>query len=213
MSEIIQQRSNEWFELRRGKATASELYKIMGVRGFGETGETYTFDKACEVVFGLPDEDEQTETWDMRRGQQLEPLAFNKFQELKELDFLEVKTSEFVSYNDYSGASPDGLVSNNFNLEIKCPRRNKFFKIVALHSDAIDKNYIYQMQFQMMSTNTDGTYFFNYYIDKGFEMWHEIEVYPDEKIVKTINERLEMFSEKREDYINKINQNKQFVFL
>lgn len=210
MSEIIQQRSDEWFEQRRGKCTASELYKIMGVRGFGETGESYTFDKACEVVFGLPDEDEQIITWDMLRGQQLEPLAFSKFKELKELDFLEVKESQFIDFNDYSGASPDGFVSNNSNLEIKCPKRNNFFKIVAMEHEAINKNYIYQMQFQMMATNTDKTYFFNYYIDKGFEMWHELEVYPDEKIIKTINERLEMFSEKRENYINLINKNKQF---
>lgn len=211
MSETIQQRSNEWFEQRRGKCTASELHKIMGVKGFGETGETYTFEKACEIVFGLPDDDEKITTFDMLRGQQLEPLAFNKLKEIKELDFLEVEASEFILYNDYSGASPDGKVSNNYNVEIKCPKRNNFFKIVALEEKAIKKEYFLQMQFQMMTTKTEGTYFFNYYIDKGFEMWHEIEVLPCEKTIKLIDERLKMFYEKREGYINLIKKNKQFV--
>ena len=62
------------------------------------------------------------------------------------------------------------------------------------------------MQFQMMSTKTEKTYFFNYYIDKGFEMWHEIEVYPDDKIIKLIDERLLMFYDKREDYIDYLNK-------
>ena len=192
MSEITQ-RTDEWFNHRLGKCTASEIHKILGIKGFGETGETYTFEKACEIVFGLPDEDEQIETRDTRRGKELEPLAFSKFKELKEFDFLEVENVGFINYNNYSGASPDGKVSNNSNLEIKCPRRNKFFKLIVKGFDAIDK-----------------TYFFNYYIDKGFEMWHEIEVYPDDKIIKLIDERLLMFYDKREDYIHQIKKNQQF---
>lgn len=209
MSEITQ-RTEEWFNHRLGKCTASEIHKILGIKGFGETGETYTFEKACEIVFGLPDEDEQIETWDTRRGKELEPLAFSKFKELKEFDFLEVENIGFINYNNYSGASPDGKVSNNSNLEIKCPRRNKFFKLIVKGFDAIDKTYLHQMQFQMMSTKTEKTYFFNYYIDKGFEMWHEIEVYPDDKIIKLIDERLLMFYDKREDYIHQIKKNQQF---
>ena len=206
---MIEQRSNDWFELRRGRATASEIHKIMGIKGFGETGESYTFEKACEIVFGLPEEKETTNK-DLIRGTELEPFAFAKFQEIKDNEFLDVTESEFILYNDYSGASPDGLVSDNSNLEIKCPQRNNFFKIIALGKDAIKKDYLYQMQFQMMATNTNKTYFFNYCIDKGIEMWHELQVFPDEKIIKKIDERLLMFFEKREEYIHKINTNKQF---
>ena len=62
MSEM-EQRSDDWFSQRQGKCTASEIYKILGVRGFGETGETYTFDKACEMIFGLPSEEERIDTF------------------------------------------------------------------------------------------------------------------------------------------------------
>ena len=146
------------------------------------------------------------------RGIQLEPLAFDKFAELKDFDFLEVEKCGSFNYNDYSSASPDGLVSDNSILEIKCPRREKFFKIISKGTEIVDKNYIYQMQFQMMCTQREKAYFFNYYLDRGFEMWHELEFYPDNKIMKLIDERLLMFYEKREDYINQIKQNMQFAF-
>lgn len=207
----IEQRSNDWYSQRQGKCTASEIHKILGVKGFGQTGETYTFEKACEVVFGLPSEEEKIDTWDTRRGIELEPLAFDKFSELKDFEFLQVEKCGSFDYNDYSSASPDGLVSDNSVLEIKCPRRNKFFNIIGNGIDAIDKEYMFQMQFQMMATSREKAYFFNYYIDKGFEMWHEIEVYPNEKIINLINERLEMFLDKRENYINQIKNNIQFT--
>ena len=73
----MQQRSKEWFEARRGKFTSSEIHKLMGIKGLGKTGETYCFEKACEVVFGI-DEDANFESFDMQRGTELEPYAFEK---------------------------------------------------------------------------------------------------------------------------------------
>jgi hypothetical protein len=39
---IIEQRSEEWFEMRKGRITSSEIYKIMGKDNFSETAKTYT---------------------------------------------------------------------------------------------------------------------------------------------------------------------------
>ena len=58
-------------------------------------------------------------------------IAFRKFSEIKELDFTEVKEAYFMPFGDNAGASPDGLVGEGENLEIKCPRPNKFFKLVS----------------------------------------------------------------------------------
>ena len=33
---LIEQRSEEWFQLRRGKITSSEIHKIMGEKGLTE---------------------------------------------------------------------------------------------------------------------------------------------------------------------------------
>ena len=131
------QRSDDWFEMRKGRFTASNIHKLLGVRGLGQTGESYIFEKAVEEVFGL-DENDSFTSYDMQRGVELEPLAFRKFKELKELDFIDVEETTFFPYGKHAGASPDGLVSDNSILEIKCPRPTKFFNLVAKGIEAID---------------------------------------------------------------------------
>lgn len=203
------QRSNEWFDARKGRFTASNIHKLLGVKGLGETGKSYAFEKAIEEVFGL-DEEDSFISFDMQRGVTLEPLAFRKFKELKELEFVEVQEATFFSYGLDAGASPDGLVGSNEILEIKCPRPTKFFNLVAKGIEAIDKEYLYQMQMQMLCTNSVKAYFFNYILFNGLEMWHEIEVQRDEKIIELIKERISEASELKKHYICELNKNKQF---
>ena len=47
---MSEQRSNEWLEQRYGKFTSSEIHKLLGVRGLGETGKNYAIDKAIEQL-------------------------------------------------------------------------------------------------------------------------------------------------------------------
>lgn len=203
------QRSKEWFEERRGRFTASSIHKLLGVRGFGQTGEDYIFEKASEIVFGIDENEQDFVTFDMQRGINLEPLAFDKFSEIKQFDFLEVGKIGFLRYGENSGASPDGLVSDGC-LEIKCPRPQKFFRLVAKGYDAIDSNYIDQMQFQMLCSNTDKCYFFNYIIYNGKEMYHEIIVERDEKRIEFIKERIEQATKLRDEFVQYLLDNKQF---
>jgi putative phage-type endonuclease len=203
------QRSNDWFDARKGRFTASEIHKLLGVRGLGQTGESYIFEKATEEVFGL-DEDDNFTSFDMQRGVTLEPLAFRKFKEIKEFDFIEVQETSFFPYGSDAGASPDGLVGNNAILEIKCPRPTKFFNLVAKGYDAIDKEYIAQMQMQMMCTNSEKAYFFNYIIFNGVEMWHEIEVNRDEKMIDLIKERIDQAIKIKNEHKEYLITNKQF---
>lgn len=203
------QRSEEWFNARLGRFTASEIHKLLGIKGLGLTGETYCFEKAVEVVYGKDDDDNFT-SFDMKRGIELEPFAFDKFKDLKKFDFLEVKPSYFFPFGDYAGASPDGVVSDDAILEIKCPRPNKFFKLMANGINEIDKEYIAQMQMQMMCSNSQKAYFFNYIIFNGVEMWHEIIVERDEVMIDLIKSRLLEAIEIRNKYINLLQTNKQF---
>ena len=117
----MEQRSKEWFEQRLGRFTSSEIYKLMGVKGIGETGKTYSFEKAIEKVFGR-DENWNVETWDMKRGKEQEELAFKLFQKQKAKQFIKVEETFFFPKGDNAGASPDGLVGSDAVLEIKCPR-------------------------------------------------------------------------------------------
>ena len=196
-----QQRSDDWYKERYGKFTASCIHKLLGVRGLGETGKTYAIEKAIEQLYGQIEDSYRGA--DMTRGIELEPLAFKKFQEMHP----EVKESFMFPYGEHAGASPDGVVGKDAILEIKCPRATKFFKIVA--DESIDKEYYAQMQMQMLCSNSDKAYFFNYCIIDGEEFHHTIEVKRDEEMIALIKERLEEAIGIKEDYIEKITNNIQ----
>jgi putative phage-type endonuclease len=197
------QRSSEWHKERYGKFTASEIHKLIGVRGLGETGKTYAIEKAIEELYGQVEDSYKGA--DIQRGIELEPLAFAKFQETHP----DTKESFMFPYGKHAGASPDGVVGDDAVLEIKCPRANKFFKIVA--DENIDKEYYAQMQMQMLCSNSNKAYFFNYCIIDGEEFHHTIEVPRDEEMIALIKERLEEAIAIKEAYIAKINKNLQKI--
>ena len=205
------QRTEEWFKAREGRFTASNISRLLGKEGLKRTKDSidnFAFEKAVETIYGV--ETDQVISFDMQRGIDLEPYAFAKFKELKSLEFLDVKEVGFYEYEEGAGASPDGIVSNNSNLEIKCPKRNKFFKLVANGAVEIDAGYIAQMQMQMLATGTIQTYFFNYLIENGIEYWHEIIVPRDEEMISLIKNRIFIGNEIKKDYIKKITNNSQF---
>ena len=204
-----EQRTAEWFTARKGRFTGSEIHLLMGIKGLGKTGEAYCFKKAIEVVYGL-NEDERFTTFDMQRGIDLEPVAFAKFKELKGLDFKEVEECSFFAFGDNSGASPDGLVDKDAVLEIKCPKSEKFFNLVANGEGAIDKAYLHQMQCEMMCTNSQKAYFFNFLIHNGVEMHHTIEVERDEELIEKMKARIEEAVVIRDQYVKQLTENKQF---
>jgi putative phage-type endonuclease len=207
----MEQRSKEWFKIREGRFTASEIHRLLGKGGLARTKQSinsFAFEKAVETLYGR--EDIELKSADIDRGVTLEPLAFNLFKELKEADFLETIETGFHTFGEDAGASPDGLVSDNSNLEIKCPRRNKFFKIVAEGLPAIDPKYYAQMQMQMLATKTEKSYFVNYHLERGEELHHIIEVPRDEKMIALIEKRVAEASEIKREFIEQIKKNAQF---
>jgi len=198
------QRTEGWFEQRLGRFTASRISELLGVRGLGLTGEGYAFEKACEIVFGK-DEDEDFESYDMRRGTELEPFAFNLFKNRNE--FIDVQEANFFPYGENAGASPDGLVGENEILEIKCPRSKKFFKVVQ--SNEVDSKYYDQMQMQMLCTNSVACNYFNYIQFNGKEYGHLIRVERDEERIELIKARIEEATIIRDKFIEDIKANLQ----
>ena len=200
----MEQRSNEWFEQRSGRFTASEIYKLMGVKGLGLTGEDYAFQKACEIVFGR-NEDDNFMSFDMQRGVELEPLAFEKF---TNINFYDVKEATFFPFGESAGASPDGLVGTDAILEIKCPKPLKIFGLI--NGDEIDKGYQFQMQMQMLCTNSVRCHFFNYGIYNGVEVYHEIVVERNDEVIEKIKERIIEATILRDKYVENLRNNIQF---
>jgi putative phage-type endonuclease len=204
----MQQRSNEWYNTRAGKFTASEITKLMGIKGLGQTGDSYILSKAIEEVFGISEEEDFT-SFDMRRGIELEPVAFDEFKNAKELDFVNVRECSFFTYGLHAGASPDGLVGKNGILEIKCPKAEKFFSIVL--SDEVDTKYFHQMQMQMLCTGRTQAHYFNFIIYNGKPMSHEIIVPRDEKVISLMKDRIEEAIEIKKSYVEQLKNKKQFA--
>lgn len=202
----MEQRSAEWFNARKGRFTASEIGSLMAVKGLGVGADTYCLEKAIEFLY----DDDQPSFINsaMLTGIEREPLAFKKFKELKAAEFIEVREATFIPYGEHAGASPDGHVGVDENLEIKCPSMNTFFKLVA--TGEIDKSHIQQMQMQMLCGNTRRTHYFNYLILNGKEYWHTIVVERDDEMCNLMDARIKEATIIKLAYIEKIKNNVQF---
>jgi len=206
---MAEQRSKEWFEERLGKFTSSSIHKLMSIKGIGLTGESYCFELAVDIVEGK-DWNDDFVSYDMQRGIDLEPFAFELFKKKMSMDFINVSTTEFIRLNENEGSSPDGLVSSDGVLEIKCPQREKFFKLVAFGKEAIDPAYLWQMQHQMRVTDREKAYFLNYYIHNGQELHHTIIVERDENMISRMVDRIDLSIEVRDNFVQQITNNIQY---
>jgi len=232
MSEQIQQRSPEWHKQRAKKFTASKIVNLCadGSRKMTEEElaqhkidfpksrktttwdipdglKTYALEKAIDF-FVNPEEDLYLSAA-VEEGKETEPFAFEKFKSLKSSEFLDVEEAVFVSNDGVSGSSPDGLVSNNSVLEIKCPTKITFFRLVL--TNEIDKKYFFQMQKQMKDTGASQCYYFVYFISDGEEYWHEILVPRCEKTIELIEERILIAVKLRDEYVDQIIKNAQWL--
>jgi len=114
----VVQGSSEWLRLRMGKPTASEFDKILTPTGKPSSQKDGYIDKlSAELMLGQP-LDGPSMPW-MDRGKELEGEA-RSFYAL--VSGNEVEQVGFCTTDDGRiGASPDGLISADGGLELKCP--------------------------------------------------------------------------------------------
>lgn len=160
MSNEIQQGSAEWLQMRAGRLTASRLEKILtGPRG----GQNYGRDAlrsliVAEIVTGTP-QDPPLNSPAVLWGTQNEPEAREAYQEWSGLPVAQVAFVEHPTIGS-AGASPDGLVGEDGNLEIKCPTSPTHLETVF--SRAMPVKHMPQVQWQMACTGRRWTDFVSY---------------------------------------------------
>ena len=140
-----EQKSDEWFELRSQRMTASNAQAISAN---GKGLDTYIA-KLMQEHYSLA-EPERYQNKAMERGNELEDSAVFAYESEQGL---RVDKVGFVVYDDYAGCSPDGLVSLNGLVEIKCPQDKVFFQYLL--DEKIDTAYLWQMQMQMLICDKD----------------------------------------------------------
>ena len=136
----MEQRSDEWFAIKKGKASASRAQAI----GNGGKGlENYVIEIMAEYYSIAERENYINEH--MQRGIELEPIA----KQVYELEHdCEVREIGFAEYNEYIGCSPDGLVGKDGMIEIKCPCDRIYLGILI--NEKIDSGYEWQCQMNML---------------------------------------------------------------
>lgn len=121
-----EQGSAEWHEHRAGTVTASMFQTIMDVptRGkerYSSDARKYAMNKAIERISKKPLSDEMGEgfkTWQMRRGNEKEPLA--RIELMHRKGYVIEEAGICLSMDRKFGASSDGFIGQDGSCEIKC---------------------------------------------------------------------------------------------
>ena len=147
-TEIVQG-SNDWFQIRMGKVTASRVADVIAKTktGYSASRENYMAQLVVERLTQTKAESYTNAA--MQWGTDQEPFARAAYEAAQgvmgeEVGFVRHPTIE------WAGASPDGLVGDDGLVEIKCP--NPATMIETLLSQKVPSKYITQMQFQMACT-------------------------------------------------------------
>ena len=153
----MEQRSEEWFQARLGKVTASRVADVLAKIKSGESASrrNYKIQLVSERLTG-----ERQETYinqAMQDGIDREFYAreryVQQFGEVEEVGFVKHPTLE-------AGASPDGMVGDDGLLEIKCPMGTTHTE--TLMTQEVPSKYIPQIQFQLRCTGRKWCDFVSY---------------------------------------------------
>ena len=146
----VKQKSDAWFSLRREYPLSASNATAIITAGVGLETLCWTAiaeRRSSKVVEHYSNE--HTE-----RGIELEPQAITIYEletgsKVEEVGFI---TNNKIS--DVGGVSPDGIISKDGMVEVKCPDDVKFLKLLAEFNETgkitIEKGYYRQMQMQMM---------------------------------------------------------------
>jgi len=185
--EKLEQRSEEWHNLRRGRITCSELSNILtpAKLQLSKQAETFALVKASERITGLTEP--FVENWQMQRGVENEPIAREYYETVTNK---KVKEIGFYEYNQdfLFGYSPDGVVGEDGLIEIKCP--SPAVHLNTLINKHIDGKYMLQMQGGMLASGRKWCDFVSY--SEGLAL-SIIRVHRCEDTIEKIKENLLKF--------------------
>jgi len=150
----IEQRSVDWFNLRLGLFTSSDICNLfVKAKKAGElskTAHTYITQKAIESIY--PIQIDSFTNSAMQHGVDHETDAVNCYEMVTDQ---EVTNGGFFHFDENTGSSPDGLIGIDGMLEIKCPynRINHLNNVLSLKDDTdlyqMSKQYYYQAHHQL----------------------------------------------------------------
>lgn len=181
----IEQRSEAWFEQRRGMVTASVVGQLVTAKTVtianNDTSRGLIASLAAERITGETEESYMNR--DMERGVLYEPVIRDRYAEVYGVEVQEIGFAvRTLPGGARLGASPDGLVGDDGGIEIKAPRAKGH--VVTVISDEVPANYMPQIQACLLVT---GRAWWDY-VQAAAGRLYVKRVYPDPAWHKAITE-------------------------
>jgi putative phage-type endonuclease len=188
----IAQRSDDWFESRRGLVTASKLKDIAKRQkngSFYATRETYKNQLIAEIITGTVVKSFTNDA--MQHGIDNEAAARLAYAGVVWDDVTE---APFVKHPriERAGASPDAFVGSDGLLEIKCP--TTVTHVLTLRENKMPEDHVYQVQWQMACTGRKYVDFMSYdpRLPEQYQMFLE-RVERDDLFISQLEEMVTTF--------------------
>lgn len=195
----MEQRTEEWYQARLGKVTASKVASVLAKRD-SATRADYLTDLVLERLTGKQQEFYQNEA--MQWGTDTEPQARMAYEAetsnlVDELGFIDHPT--IANF----GCSPDGVVGEDGLIEIKCP--NSKTHLSTLLSGKAPSKYIPQMQTQMAVMNRQWCDFvsFDPRLPEDLQLF-VIRVNRDDEYIAKLEEEVSIFLEEVDETVTKL---------
>ena len=194
----MEQQSEEWFDIRKGKMTASEA-QTLAANGVGLN--TYIHKVVVSKITGLS-QNSFNGNRHTERGNELEPDARLSYEIVRDVT---VEKVGFIEEDEYTGCSPDGLVGDDGGLEIKCPDDVKYFKLLV-EEEKIDEAYIWQCHMCMLISGRKwwDLLFYNPNFEKQMLIFRiEPDLARKEKLIMGISKGKNLIKELEQKYANR----------
>ena len=198
----MEQRSEEWFQARLGKVTASRVADVLAKIKSGESASrrNYKIQLVSERLTG-----EKQETYinqAMQDGIDREFYAreryVQQFGEVEEVGFVRHPTLE-------AGASPDGMVGDDGIIEIKCPMGSTHTE--TLMTQEVPSKYVPQIQFQLLVTGRKWCDFVSYnpMFPENLQVFVR-RVFANKEYQQELEDEVKQFLKEVDDVISKLKE-------
>jgi putative phage-type endonuclease len=198
----MEQKSDEWFAARAGRATASRIADIVAKTksGYSASRANYMAQLVVERMTGKVAESFSNAAMDW--GTEQEPYARAAYEAHSGVLVDEVGMVDHPTVA-MSGASPDGLVGEDGLVEIKCPTTATH--IETLMEKAAPKKYIDQMQWQMACTGRKWCDFvsFDPRMPEGLQLFVK-RVERDDEYIAELESEVAAFLQEVSDKVEKL---------
>ncbi|PHS22027.1 MAG: exonuclease [Robiginitomaculum sp.] len=191
----LKQGTPEWLQVRLGKVTGSMIHNLMSNGRGGKPSlmtKNYMLQLIADTLTGKPPE--QFKSKEMQWGNDWEDTARERYEYESANNVTQIG---FFELSDYVGYSPDGVISDDGLLEIKCPKSTtqlkRFFDLVIKH-ETIHDEYKPQIQFGLLVTGRKWCDFVSYdpRLPTGSDYLIE-RVERDEEYIQDMKQRIDVF--------------------